>query len=61
MKHEYGIDVLNDLPNKKYDAIVLTVAHDEYKEIKIKSLQQTDSILYDVKGFFEKEMVDARL
>ena len=61
VKHEYGIEVMNDLPNKKYDAIVLTVAHNEYKEIEIKSFQATDSVLYDVKGFFEKSMVDARL
>ena len=61
VKHEYGIEVMNELPNKKYDAIVLTVAHNEYKEIEIKSLQENDSVLYDVKGFFEKSMVDARL
>ena len=61
VKHEYGIEVMNELPNKKYDAIVLTVAHNEYKEIEIKSFQATDSVLYDVKGFFEKSMVDARL
>ncbi|MDB4414897.1 nucleotide sugar dehydrogenase [bacterium] len=61
VKHEYGIDVMNELPNKKYDAIVLTVAHNEFREIDIKSLQENDSVLYDVKGFFEKSMVDARL
>ena len=61
VKHEYGIEVMNELPNKKYDAIVLTVAHNEFKEIEIKSLQEQDSVLYDVKGFFEKSMVDARL
>jgi UDP-N-acetyl-D-galactosamine dehydrogenase len=61
VKREYGIEVMNDLPNKKYDAIVLTVAHNEFKEIAIDSLQEKDSVLYDVKGFFEKGMVDARL
>jgi len=61
VNQEYGIDVVNDLPNKKYDAIVLTVAHNEFKDIDIKSLQEVDSVLYDVKGFFDKGMVDARL
>ncbi len=61
VNQEYGIDVLNDLPNKKYDAIVLTVAHNEFKDINIKSLLEVDSVLYDVKGFFDKGMVDARL
>ncbi|MFK8009461.1 MAG: nucleotide sugar dehydrogenase [Saprospiraceae bacterium] len=61
VSHEYGIEVVNDLPTKKYDAIVLTVAHNEFKNIEINSLQEVDSVLYDVKGFFEKGMVDARL
>ncbi len=61
VNHEYGIEVMNELPNKKYDAIVLTVAHNEFREIEINSLQEQDSVLYDVKGFFEKSMVDARL
>jgi UDP-N-acetyl-D-glucosamine/UDP-N-acetyl-D-galactosamine dehydrogenase len=61
VNQEYGIDVVNDLPNKKYDAIVLTVAHNEFKDINIKSLLEVDSVLYDVKGFFDKGMVDARL
>lgn len=61
VNHEYGIDVVNDLPNKKYDAIVLTVAHNEFKDLPLNSLQASESVLYDVKGFFEKGIVDARL
>src|SRR5690606_28785492 len=29
VKHEYGIEVFNELPLKKYNAIILTVSHDE--------------------------------
>ena len=61
VKHEYGIEVFNALPKKKYDTIVLTVAHNEFRDLELDALQETESILYDVKGFFDKEIVDARL
>ena len=61
VEHEYGIGVFKEIPNKKYDAIVLTVAHNEYKELELNSLRNEVSVLYDVKGFFDKNQVDARL
>ena len=61
VKHEYGIEVFNALPKKKYDTIVLTVAHNEFRDLELDALQETESILYDVKGFYDKGMVDARL
>ncbi len=60
--HEYGIEVYNEVPkDKKFDAIILTVAHNEFKEMAIDTLQAANSVLYDVKGFFDKKQVDARL
>lgn len=61
VKHEYGIEVINQVPLKKYDAVVLTVAHNEFKTLAVDELRADNSVLYDVKGFFEKTMVDARL
>lgn len=58
--HEYGITSLariaeicgsgNTTADKKYDAIVLTVAHDEFLEIDLSSLKKDNAIVYDVKG-----------
>ncbi len=59
--HEYNINVINEAPTEKYDAIILTVAHDEYKNLNIDSLRKEQSVLYDVKGFYDKNDVDARL
>ena len=59
--HEYGIEVTNELPAKKYDAIVLTVSHKKFKELDLDALRKSASVLYDVKGFFDKGIVDARL
>lgn len=61
VKREYGIEVFNEFPSKKYNAIILTVAHDEFKDINLESLKNGSAIVYDVKGFLDREKVDARL
>lgn len=61
VQHEYGIPISNGLPKRKYDSIVLTVAHKEFETIQIDALKADNAVLYDVKGFFEKNKVDARL
>jgi len=50
VKHEYGLTTTNSLPNDKFDAIVLGVAHKEFAEINFESIKKEKSILYDVKG-----------
>jgi UDP-N-acetyl-D-galactosamine dehydrogenase len=62
VQHEYDIDVINQLrPGVKYDAIVLAVAHDEFKKLELSTLSASTSVLYDVKGVLPKELVDNRL
>ncbi|HHS95760.1 MAG TPA: nucleotide sugar dehydrogenase [Phaeodactylibacter sp.] len=61
VKHEYGIQVVNEIPDEKYDAIVLTVAHNEYKNLSLENLRKETSIVYDVKAFFDRAVVDGRL
>lgn len=60
-KYVYGIDIVSVLPNCKFDAIVLTVAHKEFNHVNIHGLVKERSIVYDVKGFFPSQMVDDRL
>ena len=57
---KYKITLIHSI--EKYDAIVLTVAHDFFKSLdypKIKASSQ--SVIYDTKGFLEKDQVTARL
>ncbi len=61
VQHEYGISVVNEIPKERYDAIVLTVAHKEYREVDIADLKSENAVVYDVKAFFEKSEVDGRL
>ncbi|TDQ24107.1 nucleotide sugar dehydrogenase [Tenacibaculum caenipelagi] len=61
VQKEYGLEATKELPTEKYDAIVLTVAHDEYKKLDIISLKKKESVVYDVKGVLSKELVDKSL
>lgn len=50
VKHEYGIDSTKEIPSKQFDAIVLGVAHQEFKNLDLASLKKENSVVYDVKG-----------
>jgi UDP-N-acetyl-D-galactosamine dehydrogenase len=50
VKHEYGLITTNSLPNQKFDAVVLGVAHNEFAEIEYDLIKKENSVLYDVKG-----------
>jgi len=61
---EYGIDPSNYPKSKKYDAIVLAVAHDDFKALSahhIKSFGRAKHVLYDVKYILGVNDVDGRL
>ena len=61
VKHEYGLDVVADLPNEKYDVLILAVSHKDFLDIDVRSLLNDNSVVYDVKGILPREIVDARL
>ncbi len=61
---EYNATFLPALPSKKYDAVILAVNHDEFKNLgveKIHALVNDDHILFDVKNVLPKDQVDGRL
>lgn len=51
---------MNDLPNVKYDAIVLAVAYKESVNLDFGSLKKEISVIYDVKGILGNK-ADKRL
>jgi UDP-N-acetyl-D-galactosamine dehydrogenase len=57
---EYCITVVNKLPSEKYSAAILSVAHKEFADLDIRNIVN-NGVVYDVKGFLNKELVDARL
>ena len=61
---EYGIDPVSSLANAKYDAIVLAVAHDQFKQMSIdefKAVAKEKYVLYDLKYILNQTDVDIRL
>ncbi|MEE0267316.1 MAG: nucleotide sugar dehydrogenase [Bacteroidales bacterium] len=62
VQHEYQIEISNTLDTtKKYDAIILGVAHKEFLEIDIPSLLSENGVVYDVKGILDRTIIDGRL
>ena len=58
--NNYGIKLAKEIT--KYDAIILATAHNEFETIDFKSIKKTNnSIIYDVKGFMDREIVTKRL
>ena len=59
--HEYGMISSKKIPDTKFDAIVLTVAHNEYKHLDFASLKKENSIIYDVKNILSESIKDITL
>jgi UDP-N-acetyl-D-galactosamine dehydrogenase len=59
---EYGISISSKFnENKTYNAIVLAVAHDDFKNINFEKHSQSDGVIFDVKAVIDRRWVDARL
>jgi UDP-N-acetyl-D-galactosamine dehydrogenase len=61
VKEEYGIMLKTEIDRKDYDAVVVAVAHNEFKEMDINSLRNGTGVLYDIKAVVDKQLVDGRL
>jgi len=62
--HEYDIDLINTPLKGKYDAIVIAVAHDRFKDYspnEIKDFGKDNHVIYDVKYLLSADHVDGRL
>ncbi|WP_339341824.1 nucleotide sugar dehydrogenase [uncultured Polaribacter sp.] len=58
---EHGVVSQKNQPDRKFDGIVLAVAHTEFKDIDLKKLQKEASIIYDVKNYLSSKIVDKTL
>lgn len=64
VSREYGLSTFTGeagLAKGEYDAVVLAVAHDEFKAFSPRDWTGPDGVVYDVKGFWPRDVVDARL
>lgn len=63
-KHEYGLTLIERINPSHYDAIILAVAHNEFKAMganEIRALGKVEHVLYDLKYVLNKQDVDMRL
>jgi UDP-N-acetyl-D-galactosamine dehydrogenase len=63
VKHEYGIDLISSLSDvtKKYEAIIIAVAHDEFKAMNLPDYLKENHVIFDVKAMLPKEKSHLRL
>ncbi|MUV03631.1 nucleotide sugar dehydrogenase [Flavobacterium rakeshii] len=60
VEHEYGLKVTNTQPEEKYNAIILGVAHNEFKNLNYEVIKADNGVVYDVKGVLG-ELADSKL
>lgn len=63
-RHEYGISTIESPKSAEYDAIILAVAHEQFKQMGIKAIRQLgkqEHVLYDLKYVLAQHESDIRL
>ncbi len=60
---EYGFPLVECgvLKGGTYDAVVLAVGHEKFRELDVASLKKANGVVYDVKSFLDPKIVDGRL
>lgn len=62
VKQEYALQLIENYDDIYYDGIVLAVSHNEFKTIDLLKLRNgQNAVIYDIKGIWDKEIVDKRL
>ena len=61
VKKEYGIEVVDKLPETKADGAILAVAHSKFSDLDVLSLMKESHVIFDVKGFLPKAILAGRL
>ncbi len=60
-QREYGVEIQNELPTARYDAIILAVSHREFEGLDLDKLKADNAVIYDVKSFLPPHTYDQRL
>jgi UDP-N-acetyl-D-galactosamine dehydrogenase len=62
VKQEYGLDLLKGFdPEKVYNAVLLAVPHEAFRDMDFRRFKETGAVLFDVKDFLPADLVDGRL
>jgi UDP-N-acetyl-D-galactosamine dehydrogenase len=59
---EFKLNLQNHVDNQKiYHAVIIAVAHDEFKQFDFKKYKEQGTVIYDTKSFIDRGLIDARL
>jgi UDP-N-acetyl-D-galactosamine dehydrogenase len=62
VKHEYGKELIPAVdPDKKYAAVIACVCHDQFKTFDFAKYKAQNAVIFDVKNFVDRKLVDGRL
>ncbi len=61
VKHEYGINILSNLSDNKYDSVIVAVAHHEFLSIDFNNYKANNAVIFDTKACIDRNLVDGRL
>ena len=63
VKKEYDIDIINDVSKltDKFDCAILSVSHNDFKNLDLKNIMNQNSLVYDVKNFYSRTLNYDRL
>ena len=63
VRREYGIDIVSELPEGKFSAAIVAVAHKQFRgsEVDWDKLLEKNHVIFDVKCVLPREKVDGRL
>ena len=62
VKHEYGKELIAAVdPDKEYAAVIACVSHNQFKTFDFKKYKENNAVIFDVKDFVDRTLVDGRL
>ena len=62
VQREYGKAVIAAVdPDKHYEAVIACVAHDQFRTFDFAKYKAQNAVIFDVKNFIDRSLVDARL
>jgi UDP-N-acetyl-D-galactosamine dehydrogenase len=59
--NEYQMNTIKEIPNMEFETIILAVAHDEFIDLKFDKYLKSNGVVYDVKGIYDKNVIDGCL
>ena len=61
VKKELGLGIIESVDMSDYDSVILAVSHDEFSSLDYAQVRKNNGVIFDVKSFLPREIVDARL